>query len=236
MLGFLCGRLDTTRHRHFAVQLTVALERPFTLELAGEPPRERMAAVIPADVPHRFGSSSGNHFFLLIDPLSRLGLRLDAGGEGRSPGAELPEALVEHMRRAAAEILAAPADESPYERVASFVRQWSAELPERRLDRRVRKAIEACQCSLDKHLSLGKLAGLVHLSESRLTHLFKQQTGVPVRRYLKWLRTLDAIDAIQRSDADLTTVAHEVGFADSAHLARTFKEMFGIPPSAVFKP
>lgn len=180
MLGFLCGRLDTTSHRHFAVQLTVALEHPFSLELAGQPPRDRMSAVIPADVAHCFVSFSGDHLFLLINPLSQLGLRMDARAAGRLPDAELPETLVEQIRSEAVGISEAPTDEG-YERVASLVRRWSTELPRRRLDHRVRKAI----------------------------------------------------DAMQRSDANLTTVAHEVGFADSAHLARTFKEMFGIPPSAV---
>jgi AraC-like DNA-binding protein len=33
----------------------------------------------------------------------------------------------------------------------------------------------------------------------------------------------------------LTTAAHEAGFADSAHLSRTFKRMFGMTPSDLFK-
>jgi AraC family transcriptional regulator len=33
----------------------------------------------------------------------------------------------------------------------------------------------------------------------------------------------------------LTTAAHEAGFADSAHLSRTFRDTFGLAPSRIFK-
>jgi AraC-like DNA-binding protein len=31
----------------------------------------------------------------------------------------------------------------------------------------------------------------------------------------------------------LTDAAHEAGFADSAHLSRTFRRMFGVAPSSL---
>lgn len=36
--------------------------------------------------------------------------------------------------------------------------------------------------------------------------------------------------------AGLTEAAHRAGFADSAHLSRTFRAMFGVAPSLLFKP
>ena len=36
--------------------------------------------------------------------------------------------------------------------------------------------------------------------------------------------------------ANLTEAAHLAGFADSAHLSRTFRAMFGVAPSLLFKP
>ena len=54
--------------------------------------------------------------------------------------------------------------------------------------------------------------------------------GLPLRRYLLWLRLQDAVQAIA-AGAPLTDAAHAAGFADSAHLSRTFRRMFGITPS-----
>jgi AraC-like DNA-binding protein len=45
-----------------------------------------------------------------------------------------------------------------------------------------------------------------------------------------WLRLRIAITRVQAGD-DLTVAAHAAGFADSAHLTRTCRDMFGLPPS-----
>eukprot|EP01031_Cornospumella_fuschlensis_P049845 gene49845-61018_t len=80
-------------------------------------------------------------------------------------------------------------------------------------------------------LSLGEVAASVALSESRFRHLFVSGTGSSFRAYLLWLRINLAIDAAM-AGASWTAAAHEAGFADSAHLSRTHKRMFGIEPTA----
>jgi len=37
------------------------------------------------------------------------------------------------------------------------------------------------------------------------------------------------------SGMTLTQAAHEAGFSDTAHLSRTFMDMFGVNPSTVLK-
>lgn len=78
----------------------------------------------------------------------------------------------------------------------------------------------------------GELAAQLGISVSRLTHLFTEQVGIPLRRYVLWLRLRIAISRVQAGD-DLTGAAHGAGFADSAHLTRTTREMFGLPPSVL---
>jgi AraC-like DNA-binding protein len=58
------------------------------------------------------------------------------------------------------------------------------------------------------------------------------ETGVSFRAYLLWLRLECALAAYVRGTS-LTDAAHAGGFADSAHLSRTFKRMFGITPASV---
>jgi AraC-like DNA-binding protein len=115
------------------------------------------------------------------------------------------------------------------------VESWSASLPKRSIDDRILRAIAECRRCEAKKISLSELAWSIHISGSRLVHLFKGETDVPVRRCLKWLRMVHAVARIQATDSSLTAVAHEARFADAAHLIRTPKEMFGIPPSLVFK-
>jgi AraC-like DNA-binding protein len=234
-LGFVCNRLDTASHRHFAVQLTVALDASFSVQLAKRGPQKLSSIIIPAEIRHSFVSFSGEHFFLLIDPLSQVGLRFAGQMEVSGELASLPVPLVDQIRSCARRIPPDPAGDTPYLEILSQLEKWSAGLPERAMDDRIVRAVKLCQRSRDKKQSLERLARSVHLSESWLVHLFKRETGVPVRRYLKWLRTLDAVRSVQAGKVSLTAAAHTAGFSDSAHLTRTFKEMFGVPPSLVFK-
>ena len=73
------------------------------------------------------------------------------------------------------------------------------------------------------------IARELSLSESRFRHLFRQQMGIAWRPYLRWRRLACAIRAMisGQSATQATQAAHSAGFSDSAHLSRTFRNMFG---------
>jgi AraC family transcriptional regulator len=102
------------------------------------------------------------------------------------------------------------------------------------LDPRVVSSIEHLRSENKNSASVKEIAANVALSESRFSHLFSEQLGVPVRRYLLWLRLREAMHLLA-AGASLTKTAHEAGFADSAHLTRTFRGMLGIAPSSLLR-
>jgi AraC-like DNA-binding protein len=53
-----------------------------------------------------------------------------------------------------------------------------------------------------------------------------------LRPYILWRRFLHVWELLMRG-ASISTAAHASGFADSAHLTRTSRRMFGFPPSAL---
>lgn len=87
---------------------------------------------------------------------------------------------------------------------------------------------------LEQPPSLAVLAEAVSLSVSRLQHLVKAELGLPLGHYLLWLRVRDTVRRAQYGSS-LTEAALAAGFADSAHFSRTFRRMFGLPPSSVLK-
>lgn len=98
---------------------------------------------------------------------------------------------------------------------------------------RVQKIIAWATARLDDQaVSLGDIAALIGLSPGRARHLFVQQTGMPFRTYLLWLRLVRAVELFA-GGAPLTEAAHAAGFADSAHLSRTFRRMFGIAAASL---
>jgi AraC-like DNA-binding protein len=88
----------------------------------------------------------------------------------------------------------------------------------------------------EPHLAhpLTDLAERAGLSTSRFLHLFKAETGVPLRRYRIWNRMGAAVRACSEG-ASLTEAAHAAGFASSAHFSTAFRDMFGMMPSDLLK-
>jgi AraC-like DNA-binding protein len=106
--------------------------------------------------------------------------------------------------------------------------------PSRRLDARVTQVLAAIRASEELRMSIDEAAAMVFLSPSRFAHLFKQQVGLPFRRYMLWRKLTRAMLVIGR-DRTIATAAHEADFADAAHLTRTFYQMVGIAPSVLMR-
>ena len=79
-------------------------------------------------------------------------------------------------------------------------------------------------------VDVAMLAKEVGLSVSRLTHIFTDGIGVPIRSYARWMRLVNAIEHLANGQT-ITAAAHTAGFADAAHFTRTFRAMFGLSPS-----
>lgn len=84
---------------------------------------------------------------------------------------------------------------------------------------------------LDQRVSVGDLAALVGLSESWFARAFKQTTGVPPHRWQLRLRVDRARDLLANG-APLAEIAAQTGFADQAHLTRSFRSLTGTTPAA----
>ena len=105
-------------------------------------------------------------------------------------------------------------------------------LPPHEIDPRIKKIIILIQQTANLNLTLSELANQANLSPSRLTELFKKQTGLPLRRYRLWYRLyLTGIKIGQKKS--ITEAAFEAGFNDSPHFNRTFRSMLGVTPSYV---
>lgn len=122
------------------------------------------------------------------------------------------------------------------EAVRSACQQWVRELAGTEAppppDARVLAAIERISMRGSGEPTLESLAAKAHLSPSRFRHLFVDAVGMPLRTYLLWRRLLRAWEHQMQGDS-ITEAAHAAGFADAAHLSRTSRVMFGLPPSAV---
>lgn len=101
-------------------------------------------------------------------------------------------------------------------------------------DKRIEEALSFLRDAPHAYDSIETLSARAHLSPSRFAHLFKEQVGVPVRRYVLWQKMRRALDLAMAGDS-LTTAALSAGFADSAHLSRTVRAIMGVAPEFLFR-
>lgn len=99
--------------------------------------------------------------------------------------------------------------------------------------------IQTCLAYLDSSASdyktmLASLRAQVHLSESRLSHIFKAAMGVSIKKYLLWSRLRNAIALVVHQQLNLYEAALQSGFYDQAHLSKAFKQVMGLNPSLVY--
>jgi AraC-like DNA-binding protein len=79
-------------------------------------------------------------------------------------------------------------------------------------------------------MSQAELAERLGLERTQALRLFKDATGTTFRQFKRWTGLQHAARLIV-AGALVRTAAMDAGFADTAHLTRTFKQCFGLTPS-----
>ncbi|WP_278959510.1 AraC family transcriptional regulator [Aquipseudomonas alcaligenes] len=98
-------------------------------------------------------------------------------------------------------------------------------------DARIVRAVELIKADVSCNQSIEFLADQVGLSVPRLTQLFRQKIGIPIRRYRQWHRLFVTCVGVTRG-MNLTDAAVNAGFTDSAHFSHTFRSIVGMSPTA----
>ncbi|MEP7343097.1 MAG: AraC family transcriptional regulator [Acidobacteriota bacterium] len=121
---------------------------------------------------------------------------------------------------------------------AAFVRHGLSQKPRRSsTDADHSDRVEAAKTYLASRISecitLDDVARAVHASPFHLARIFQQRTGVPVHRYLTFLRLRASLERLADGADDLTMLALELGFSSHSHFTDTFRREFGRTPSDV---
>lgn len=98
----------------------------------------------------------------------------------------------------------------------------------KRADPRIERVVEMLEDN--PNYPLTELAATIGLSYDRMSHLFAEVVGLPVRSFLLWLK-IRAASALLGSGMTLTEIALAAGFTDSAHLCNTWQQAWGTSPS-----
>jgi AraC-like DNA-binding protein len=99
-----------------------------------------------------------------------------------------------------------------------------------RLPQKMRAVLADLAADPMTRMSQDELAPRLGLERTQALRLFKHSTGTTFRQFKRWTGLQHAARLIV-SGAGVRTAAMDSGFADTAHLTRTFKQCFGLTPS-----
>jgi transcriptional regulator GlxA family with amidase domain len=95
-------------------------------------------------------------------------------------------------------------------------------------DFRIRQVLRAIQS--DPSASISDLAGRVNLSKSRLSHLFKAQTGLSLNVFRANERLERAADLLRCTEMQVKEITYSVGYGQEPSFTRAFKKRFDTSP------
>ncbi len=226
-------------HKHHAIQLVLGLDDSFELS-CGDVQQVYDSILIPPNVSHQIQPGHGWHITLLIEPESNT-------GKGLIETYDLVDSPVAFEHESTSGLKSVLIEQTSYlskndlltySEVDTLITDWLRVIAEplavSLCDDRIQRVLDIIHtnitCDRVKRLEFPE----VGLSKSRLAHLFVEQIGITLSRYVLWVRMKTAVRYIL-SGASLTESAHQAGFSDLAHLSRSFKNTFGLTMSDLFK-
>ncbi|MGJ4744815.1 helix-turn-helix transcriptional regulator [Leptospira sp. SA-E8] len=230
---FATNSMQTDFHSHYAATLAISLKNNISIETEKGREEYRVALVGP-NTYHKTVSPGVEMIALLIDPetyeYSSISEFANIGEVKKldiSPFLPLIERLWELY-------YGKLNDEEAWELHLDLLRSvYPFQKLEKVMDERIIQIANTIRKEMPDSIRMKEIGKNFSVSEDRLIRLFKENLGIPMRRYLLWVRILEAAKLLKEGKS-LTDAAHSAGFSDSAHFTRTFKENFGFVPSLFF--
>ena len=90
---------------------------------------------------------------------------------------------------------------------------------------------ETMSHSLSENYDAKKYADMLHISEGRFNHIFKEVMGVSPHLYYTKLRIDNACRLLKDTDLKIKEISEYSGYSDSLYFTQVFKKQKGITPS-----
>lgn len=226
---------NTSPHRHETLQLVFDIDKEFLLKDESNGWAKYSAAIIRASHIHQLDSNGGIQLFLYLDKDSRHAKKLTEKYLVDRNISDLNDSEVRSLSNDFFKKLLVVSDCNQLFKgfITILNHLIDIEKPAKK-DTRIDKAVQFIISAGDKKIKVKDVAEHVFLSESRLRYLFKKQVGQPIQNFMLWLKIVDSLNLVLKGK-QLTQTAYDVGFWDSSHMNKSYKELLGVTPGAIKK-
>lgn len=220
-------------HKHWLLQMFLSFEDNLNIEVDGSLITCN-SILVNMNTVHTFSSEGKIHFTMLIDPTTQLGRVMREKLKEKSfyvfPNEEtaimqqnLKNALLKRRKDALMSFIKSIDYKFAFSNIISF-------------DGRIEEVLNFlndCPCEDEFH-QIKYLSQQISISESRLAHLFKRETGIPLKSYIVLRKLQSAYELIFKGE-NITTAALNAGFDSPSHLAYTNKMMTGMSATNIIR-
>ena len=233
-LALFIGRsFATDPHKHDCLQLTIDLKSNFYLKDKNRDWQPFSAALIASSHYHQLNSNHSSQLFLYLDPETEYAKKLADKYLQDQPISALDNLSIGNWPHTLAQIITESNCHSLHQICMYLLNRAVQSPPSTITDQRVEQVIHLIQTSQDFPNNLIQvLAQKIHLSESRLRHLFRAQVGQSLKSFILWTKVLRSLDLLTQGE-NIKTASYTTGFWDTSHFDKTMKKLLGITPSKV---
>ncbi|MES2821237.1 MAG: AraC family transcriptional regulator [Pseudomonadota bacterium] len=224
---------DIGQHRHSTSALCLGLHAPIRARGDTDSPWQQYDQLfVPAGVEHALAFGGHPVAVLFFETQSRLYQQLRVRYNLATDGLSTAEPIASDWLTGSEDLQGSDPQEGEALLARIVLRLLPETLASNLTDARVLKVLAAMQAQPQYNFTAQELAETVCLSPSRLSALFKQDMGLPLRRYRVWLRLRVLVGFISQG-LSLTEAALMAGFSDSAHFSNSCRKLLGIKPTDV---
>ncbi len=99
---------------------------------------------------------------------------------------------------------------------------------------RLNKVLKYIQENYTDIISNKELADMMHVSEFRFCHLFKESVGKSPLNYINEVRLKKAYYLLEQKEMTVAQISSAVGFQDYNNFGRLFRKYYGYAPTRVW--
>lgn len=235
-LSFITNKIDASIHIHNSIQITVSMDEDFFVKIKNNVINES-GIIINSNVSHELFGKDGWQIYFLINPESIFGEKIKRMYIKNKDYYIIPDNIIRDIRELIKTKYMIIENKNEYSKFISeiysifYLKDYTIN---HSLDKRVEEVLEYITTNDLTQMSLETLSKNVSLSESRLSHLFKENIGISISSYILNYKLRKAFKLIFEGQS-ITTSALEAGFYSSSHLTNVCKEKLGMIPSVIKK-
>ncbi|MDR0269424.1 AraC family transcriptional regulator [Paenibacillus sp.] len=233
-ISFITNKVDAGDHNHYYIQLTVGLEQNVAITIEGQP-MQVPGCILQSNVTHQLQGHRQWQWYLLINPQSTFGELVKRTYLKDSSVFVLDKNQAKELQQLAAERLFSVNDQVEYDTAMQLCMQIlriNENSQKTSLDDRIREVLHTIDTYPPYQLTVKDLSQRMYISESRLSHIFKNKVGISLASYLVHHKLETAFQAIFNGKS-MTEAAIEAGFNSSSHFSRTVKDKLGMTARAI---